>query len=58
MMHLKSIGSVIYLKLDYEELKKRLGDLTQRGVAIRSDRHYQIYIRNASPSMKNMQILQ
>ena len=36
MMHLKSIGSVIYLKLDYEELEKRLGDLTERGVAVRS----------------------
>jgi len=36
MTHLKSIGSVIYLKLDYEELKKRLGDLSERGVAIRS----------------------
>lgn len=35
MMHLKSIGSVIYLKLGYEELKKRLGDLSDRGVAIR-----------------------
>ena len=37
MMHLKSIGSVIYLKLDYEELEKRLGDLTERGVAIRPE---------------------
>ena len=35
MMHLKSIGSVIYLKLGYEELKNRLGDLSDRGVAIR-----------------------
>ncbi|MBO5484440.1 MAG: shikimate kinase [Lachnospiraceae bacterium] len=35
MMHLKSIGTVIYLKLPYQELKCRLGDLNQRGVSIR-----------------------
>ena len=35
MMHLKSISTVIYLKLDYDELKERLGDLEERGVAIR-----------------------
>ncbi len=37
MMHLKSLGSVIYLKLDYEELQNRLGNLTERGVAIHSE---------------------
>lgn len=36
MMHLKSISTVVYLKLDYEELVDRLGDLEERGVAIRS----------------------
>lgn len=35
MMHFKSIGSILYLKLDYEELESRVGDLEQRGVAIR-----------------------
>lgn len=35
MMHLKSIGCVVYLKLDYDELKTRLGDLKERGVAMR-----------------------
>ncbi|MEE1312709.1 MAG: shikimate kinase [Lachnospiraceae bacterium] len=32
MKHLRSISKVIYLKLSYEELRKRLGDLTKRGV--------------------------
>ena len=36
MEHLKEIGSVIYLKLPYEEIRHRLGDLNQRGVAMRS----------------------
>ncbi len=36
MEHLKSIGKVIYLQVSYEALEKRLGNLLQRGVAIRS----------------------
>ena len=35
MMHLKSISTVVYLKLNYDELEERLGDLEERGVAIR-----------------------
>lgn len=35
MDHLKKIGVVVYLKLDYESLKKRLGDLRDRGVVLR-----------------------
>lgn len=36
MDHLKSIGTIIYLKVEYESLEKRLGNLLKRGVAIRS----------------------
>ena len=36
MEHLKSIGKVIYLKVTFESLEKRLGNLLKRGVAIRS----------------------
>ena len=35
MRHLKSIGTVIYLKLPYEEIEERLGDLNKRGVSIK-----------------------
>ena len=35
MAHLKEIGTVLYLKLPETELQKRLGDLNQRGVAIK-----------------------
>ena len=35
MEHLKSIGTVVYLKLSYEEIADRLGDLTARGVSVR-----------------------
>jgi shikimate kinase len=35
MRHLKSIGVVVYLWVSCENLKKRLGDLKDRGVALR-----------------------
>lgn len=34
MKHLKEISQVVYLKLPYEELERRMGDLTDRGVAV------------------------
>lgn len=34
MAHLKRIGEVIYLKLPYEEVAERLGDLSARGVTV------------------------
>lgn len=33
MEHFAEIGTIIYLKLPYEEIENRLGDLTKRGVA-------------------------
>ena len=35
MEHLKEIGTVVYLKLDYETLDSRLGSLKGRGVVLR-----------------------
>ena len=35
MEHLKEISEIVYLKLSYEELEQRLGDLTDRGVVLR-----------------------
>lgn len=34
MEHLRSIGTVVYLKMDFETLKNRLGDYTHRGVVM------------------------
>ncbi len=34
MKHLRSIGTVIYLQLPYEEVESRLGDLNARGVTL------------------------
>lgn len=35
MEHLRDIGVVVYIKVPYEEISHRLGDLNKRGVAIR-----------------------
>lgn len=35
MEHLKKIGIVVYIRLPYEEIANRLGDLTKRGVVIK-----------------------
>ena len=35
MRHLKDIGTVVYLKLSYEAIEDRLGDLHARGVTIK-----------------------
>ena len=35
MLHLKEIGCVVYLKLSYDSVAGRLGDLKKRGVAMR-----------------------
>lgn len=35
MEHLKEISTVVYLKLSYEDVKERLGDLVDRGVVLK-----------------------
>ncbi len=35
MKHLKEISTVVYLKLQYTDVKQRLGDLKDRGVALK-----------------------
>lgn len=36
MEHLKEISTIVYLKLSYEELEKRLGNLVDRGVVLKN----------------------
>ena len=35
MRHFRVIGQIVYLKLPFEELEKRLGDLHERGVVLK-----------------------
>ncbi len=35
MSHLGEIGTIVYLRLPYEDIEERLGDLVKRGVALK-----------------------
>jgi len=35
MDHLREIGLVVYIRLPYAEIEKRLGDLTERGISMK-----------------------
>lgn len=37
MEHLRSIGVIVYIKLPYEEIDKRLGNLFERGISMKED---------------------
>lgn len=44
MKHLKEIGIVVYIKLSYETILERLGDITERGVALKEGQNlYSLY---------------
>ncbi len=44
MAHLGEIGTIVYLKLPYEDIKERLGDLVKRGVALKNGQTlYELY---------------
>ena len=36
MEHLARLGTVVHLRIDYDELRRRLGDLQERGVVMRA----------------------
>ena len=49
MEHLQEIGTVVYLKLPYEEVAERLGDLNARGVTLRQGQTLADLYRERTP---------
>ncbi len=49
MEHLRRIGTVIYLKLSYEEIEDRLGDLNARGVTLQPGQTLKDLYRERTP---------
>lgn len=49
MEHLSEIGTVIYLKLDLNHLKKRLGDVKGRGVVLRENQTLEDLFNERTP---------
>lgn len=49
MEHLRSIGRIVYLKLSYETLCDRIGDLTARGVSIKEGQSFEELMKERKP---------
>lgn len=49
MEHLKRIGTVIYLKLDYKRLRRRLGSLKKRGVVLKKGQTFRMLYEERTP---------
>ncbi len=49
MKHLCQIGKVVYLKLSYEEIEERLGDLNARGVTMREGQNLMDLYQERTP---------
>lgn len=49
MNHLKSIGTVVYIMTDYEELKRRIGDFATRGIYLPEGMSFEELYRERTP---------
>ncbi len=49
MEHLRSIGTVVYIRLSYETINKRLGNIKQRGVVFREGQTLQSLYEERCP---------
>lgn len=57
MNHLKSVGTVVYLKLSLDSLSKRLGNCSAEAFCLKKDRLLRICTKNVLRFMRNMQML-
>ena len=53
MKHLKSIGTVVFLHVQKEELKKRIGDFSKRGVLMNPDKSFDDLYKERMPLYTN-----
>lgn len=53
MKHLKSIGTVVFLYVQKEELKKRIGDFSKRGVLMNPDKSFDDLYKERMPLYTN-----
>lgn len=49
MEHLKTIGTVVYIKLSYETLNNRLGNIKQRGVVLKDGQNLESLYEERCP---------
>ena len=56
MEHLSEIGTVCYLKLSYESIRDRLGDLAQRGVVLKDGQTLMDLYHERTPLYENIYV--
>ncbi len=49
MEHLKSIGTIVYIRLSYETLENRLGNIKQRGVVLKKGQNLRDLYKERCP---------
>ncbi len=49
MEHLRSIGIVVYIKIPYETVVKRIGDFEERGISIQEGKTFEDVYRERTP---------
>ena len=57
MEHLKEISEVVYLKMSYEEMENRIGNVVDRGVALKPGFTLGTFTMSACLIMRNMRTL-
>lgn len=57
MKHLKEISEVVYLKMSYEEMERRIGNVVDRGVALKPGFTLRDLYNERVPLYENMRIL-
>lgn len=55
MAHFRDIGRIVYLSLPFEELKERLGDLSERGVVLKPGQDLQGLLEERMPLYERYQ---
>lgn len=55
MAHFRDIGRIVYLSLPFEELKERLGDLSERGVVLKPGQDLQGLLEERTPLYERYQ---
>ena len=57
MEHYKEISQIVYLKLSYQEVERRIGNVVDRGVVLKEGQTLKDLYDEESPIMKSMQTL-
>lgn len=49
MEHLRECGTIVYIRLDFEEICRRVGNITQRGIVLRENQTFEELYQERCP---------